>query len=139
MLNVFNQNTDNLKFNNSLLTSVLFGGELSDDSSKTAHDKEETEVKSKLEPIETGNLELIYANDGDANYDSSIDTNGDSKISYKEYLRYCEQNSRMEEKRSDTKVSEDKRQFTTYSFGHATNAYNRTIYDIPKGKVLSNI
>jgi hypothetical protein len=138
MLNVLNQNTNNLKFNNSFLTSLLFGGELEYNNSKTSYQKDNTDVQTDLDSIKTGELELIYANDGDANYDASIDTNGDSKISYKEYLRYCEQNFRLEERRSDTRVSEDKRKFMTYSFGHASNAYNRVELSTPKGKVLSN-
>ena len=137
MLNVFNQNTDNLSFNSGFLSSLLLGAGLSDNSNQnTANAKELSETKSKSD-IATGDLEIIYAEDGDSNYDNSMDSNGDSRISYKEYLRYCEQNSKTEEKRSDTKISEDKRKFATYSFGHAYNAYNKAGAGIPKGKIFS--
>lgn len=94
--------------------------------------------KADLNKLSTGNLDLIYATDGDGNYDAEIDSNKDSKISYTEYLRYCEQNARMEAKNSDTKVVEDdKNKFMTVSFGHASNAYNRVQSDAPEGKVES--
>ena len=98
----------------------------------------DTLIKADLEKLKTGNLDLIYANDGDGNYDADIDLNKDSKISYPEYLRYCEQNARMEAKNSDTKIVEDdKKKFMTVSFGHASNAYNRVQSEAPEGKVES--
>jgi hypothetical protein len=99
---------------------------------------EETFKKANFNDIKTGNLDLIYANDGDGNYDAEIDSNKDLKISYSEYLRYCEQNAKMEAKKSDTKVVEDnKNRFMTVSFGHASNAYNRVQAYAPEGKVES--
>ncbi len=98
----------------------------------------DTLMKADLKKLETGNLDLIYANDGDGNYDADIDLDKDSKISYTEYLRYCEQNAKMEAKNSDTKiVGDDKRKFMTISFGHASNAYNRVQSEAPEGKVES--
>lgn len=84
------------------------------------------------------NLDLIYANDGDTKYDSELDINDDSKISYTEYLRYCAQNARMEAKNSDTKIVENnKKQFMTVSYGHASNAYNKVESETPEGKIES--
>ena len=98
----------------------------------------DTLKKADFERLKTGSLDLIYANDGDGNYDAEIDSNKDSKISYSEYLRYCEQNAKMEAKNSDTKIVEDDRKkFMTVSFGHASNAYNRVQSEAPEGKVES--
>ena len=98
----------------------------------------DTLKKTNLKELKTGNLDLIYANDGDSNYDADIDSNNDSKISYTEYLRYCENNARMEAKNSDTKIVEDdKSKFMTVSFGHVANAYNRVQSEAPEGKVES--
>ena len=98
----------------------------------------ETLKKTDFEKLKTGSLDLIYANDGDGNYDAEIDSNKDSKISYSEYLRYCEQNAKMEAKNSDTKIVEDeKKKFMTVSFGHVSNAYNRVQSEAPEGKVES--
>ena len=83
-----------------------------------------------------GSLDLIYATDGDSNFDEKMDYNSDSRISYSEYLRYCEQNAKTEEKRSDTKIKEDeKSRFMTSSFGKASNAYNKCENEAPQGKI----
>ena len=104
-------------------------------NSSESDDKNDTK---KVEPADYvfGDLDIIYAKDGDERYDAKIDTNKDSKVSYSEYLRYCQQNAKTEEKRSDTKVNEhEKSKFMTYSFGHAANAYNRNESETPKGRV----
>ena len=99
---------------------------------------EETIKQTNFAELKTGSLDLIYANDGDSNYDAKIDSNKDSIVSYSEYLRYCEQNARMEAKNSDTKIVEDnKSKFMTVSFGHVSNAYNRVQSEVPEGKVES--
>lgn len=93
-------------------------------------------AKAEKEELPVGSLDLIYAKDGDGNYNDELDINKDKKVSYNEYLRYCEQNARMEAKNSDTKVVEDnKTKFMTVSFGHASNAYNRVETEAPEGKV----
>lgn len=101
-------------------------------------DKKANNTENKELP--TGSLDLIYAKDGDGNYNAELDTNKDSKVSYFEYLRYCEQNARMEAKNSDTKVVEDdKSKFMTRSFGHISNAYHKVAQDIPAGKIESKV
>ena len=97
--------------------------------------KTEKEEETEYKP---GNLELIYAEENDGNYDESMDTDGDSKISYKEYLRYCEQNAKPEAKNSDTKIREnDNKKFMTISYGKISNAYNKVETEAPEGKVIS--
>ena len=96
------------------------------------------EADSENKELPIGNLDLIYAKDGDKNYNADIDTNKDKRVSYNEYLRYCEQNARMEAKNSDTKIVEDdKSKFMTRSFGHISNAYHKAADDIPEGKIES--
>ena len=123
VLEALNQNNANLEFNlNSYISSM---------AESDFNKKEDKKYDSSM-----GNLELIYAKDGDRNYDSELDTNGDSIISYTEYLRYCEQNAKMEAKNSDTKiVNYNKSKFMTVSFGHASNAYSRIALEAPDGKV----
>ena len=88
------------------------------------------------EKMQTGSLDLIYAKDGDNNYDAELDINRDSKISYNEYLRYCEQNARMDTKNSDTKIIKNsKNKFMTRSFGHASDIYRKIESELPEGKV----
>jgi len=97
-------------------------------------------TKAENKELPTGSLDLIYAKDGDKNYNAEIDTNKDKRVSYIEYLRYCEQNARMEAKNSDTKVVEnDKSKFMTRSFGHISNVYHKVTQDIPEGKIESEV
>ncbi len=105
--------------------------------SQASSESAEEAGKTKKEDFPIGNLDLIYANDGDGNYSAELDINKDKKVSYNEYLRYCEQNARMEAKNSDTKVVDNnsKSKFMTVSFGHASNAYNRAEVEVPEGKV----
>ena len=99
-----------------------------------------SERNFELPKAATGNLDLIYATDSDDKYDEKMDINSDKTISYKEYLRYCEQNAKTEQKPSDTKIVEnDKRKFMTVSFGHAVNAYSKNETASPEGKVESNV
>ena len=92
--------------------------------------------KEETQKAVFGELDLIYAKDGDDKFDESMDTNNDSKISYREYLRYCEQNAKPEEKISDTKIRENnKNKFMTVSYGKISNAYNKVEFEAPEGKI----
>ena len=107
---------------------------------RMSQDTIEQAKSAKTKEPSVGSLDLIYAKDGDKNYNADIDTNKDSIVSYNEYLRYCEENARMEAKNSDTKIVEDnKNKFTTVSFGHASNAYYKAQGISPEGKVESKI
>lgn len=56
---------------------------------RTEHAKVSTEI-SKIKPKE----EEIYAKEGDEKYDEEIDENGDGKITYDEYIKYCEEHEK---------------------------------------------
>ena len=122
VLEALNQNNANFEFNFNTYNSIL-------ESSLGQHENNDDDTPK-------GSLELIYAEDGESKYNKDLDTNKDSKISYIEYLRYCEQNAKMEAKNSDTKiVNHNKNKFMTVSFGHASNAYSRIALEAPDGKV----
>lgn len=94
--------------------------------------------KAEKEDFKIGDLDIIYAKDGDDKFDESMDSNGDSKISYREYLRYCEKNAKPEDIHNNTKIIEDsKTKFMTVSYGKVSNAYHKTEYETPKVKVES--
>ena len=98
-----------------------------------------SEKNSEKQDIKIGDLDIIYAKNGDDKFDDKMDSNGDSKISYKEYLRYCEQNAKTEQIYNNTKIIEDsKTKFMTLSYGKVSNAYSKTEYEAPKVKVESN-
>ena len=95
-----------------------------------------TEKVDQKEKYNFGNLDLIYADKNDGKYDENMDSDKDTKISYKEYLRYCEQNARTEAKNSDTKIdNKDKTKFMTISYGKISNAYNKIELEAPEGKI----
>lgn len=71
--------------------------------------KEESKKQNKYEnqPEETEvETEAIYAKRGDSKYDETMDLNNDDKVSYKEYIEYCQEHAKTKDKKSDTKISE---------------------------------
>ncbi len=77
---------------------------------KDVDDKEESDEKS----------EIIYARKGDEKYDEKMDVNNDDVITYKEYIKYCEEHALQkdnDEKQAkidaDTKKALDK--YTEYN------------------------
>lgn len=69
--------------------------------------------------------DAVYAKEGDKNYDKEIDENSDGKITYDEYMRYCEENEKAKEKQQPEKAEteEQEKQFTVKNDGKAINTY----------------
>lgn len=85
----------------------------SKDSGKKS-DKDAKEVES----------EAVYARRGDGKYDELMDTNNDDKVTYREYIEYCKENAKHQEKKSDTKIEEGENgEFITVDAGKAAEAY----------------
>lgn len=100
--------------------------------------KNKKEDKKENNELTFGDLELIYAEENDGKYDENMDSDSDLRVSYKEYLRYCEQNARTKNKSSDTKIQENNNsKFMTVSYGKITNAYTKVETEEPEGKVES--
>ena len=79
-----------------------------------------------LERINSKSNDRIYAVRGDDKYNEAIDTNGDDKITYKEYVDYCVEHAKTNEQKSNTRVEKtDNGVFKTISYGKAINAYAR--------------
>lgn len=80
--------------------------------------------------------EAVYARRGDGKYDEVMDTNNDDKITYKEYIEYCRENSKPQEEKADTKVEEtDNGEFKTTSVRKAISHYSLSETEAPEGKV----
>lgn len=94
-------------------------------------------IEKQDEAKEIGS-EGYYAKRGDSKYDEAMDTNQDGKVSYKEYLEYCQANSKPQEQKFNTKInkSEDGK-FTTKSIGKAINAYASQESEQAEGMVFS--
>ena len=92
----------------------------------------------KKEESSLDSFELIYAEENDSKYDEEQDANGDAKVTYEEYLRYCEQTARMGAKFYNTKIRQnDKSKFMTVSYGKIANSYNNIEQEVPEGKVIN--
>ena len=53
-----------------------------------------------------------------------MDSNGDDKITYKEYIDYCVEHVKTQEQKSDTRVEQTENgEFKTTSYGKAIKAY----------------
>ena len=72
----------------------------------------------------TPNTENVYATRGDSKYDEVMDTNSDDKITYEEYINYCKEHAKPEEKKADTKIEQtEDGTFKTSSVSKALKAY----------------
>ena len=82
--------------------------------------KVKEEGKSEKQADNEVESEAVYAKRGDGKYDEVMDTNNDDKITYKEYIEYCKENSKPQEEKADTKIEEtDSGEFKTTSVGKA--------------------
>ena len=103
------------------------------------------EKQSKFEnqpEIKEVESEAVYAKRGDGKYDEAMDINNDDKVSYKEYIEYCKEHTKPQEKKSDTRVSESEDgEFKTISTGKAINSYtqNETDTDVNIHILQSNL
>ncbi len=80
--------------------------------------KENAKASAKIREIEP-KAEAVYAKEGEQNYDEAIDTNKDGKITYEEYMKYCEEQDDTSndeknpgttsvEKKQDSETNEEK-------------------------------
>lgn len=88
----------------------------------------------QIKEVETD--EAVYARRGDEKYDEAMDKNSDDKVTYKEYIEYCQENSKPQEQKANTKVQETgDGEFKTTSSGKAVNAYSQNESAPAEGKV----
>lgn len=98
--------------------------------------KVKEEGKSEKQADNEVESEAVYAKRGDGKYDEVMDTNNDDKITYKEYIEYCRENSKPQEEKADTKIEEtDSGEFKTTSVGKAICCYSQSEAEAPEGKV----
>ena len=87
----------------------------------------DSNVNELLEKINSKNNDKTYAIRGDDKYDEAMDSNGDDKVTYKEYIDYCVEHVKNKEQKSDTKIEQTENgEFRTTSAGKAVNAYARS-------------
>ena len=88
-------------------------------------------VSPKLKQAES---ESVYAKKGDGKYNVSMDSNRDSKVTYKEYMAYCQKNAgTSHEFKSDAKLEEtDNGRFKVTNSGKAIESYEKSEGNIPE-------
>ena len=90
---------------------------------------------NNVQTAQTGD-EAVYARRGDSKYDEAMDTNSDDKVTYKEYIEYCEENSKPQEQKANTKVENTADgEFKTTSSGKAVSTYSQNESAPAEGKV----
>lgn len=82
-------------------------------------------TKGEKAEIKETESEAVYAKRGDGKYDEAMDTNNDDKVTYKEYMEYCQEHAQPSQgHKSDTKVQEtDDGEFKTSSAGKVVDSY----------------
>lgn len=85
-------------------------------------------ASSEIKEIKSDS-DAVYAKEGDDNYEKEMDANDDGKVTYDEYLRYCEeqeqaQGRKQTEKAEVTKVENSgEEQFVVQNTGKSINKY----------------
>ena len=77
---------------------------------RQAQEKASDNVKEgKTSNNSVSNAEVVYAKRGDSKYDEVMDINNDDKITYKEYIEYCQEHSKSPKNKTegDTEASEE--------------------------------
>lgn len=83
----------------------------------------------------------VYAKEGDDNYKEEIDSNADGKITYDEYMKYCEEQKKLQETKQPEKaeVSTTEDQVVVKNEGKLINQYAKAETDEPESKVEKEI
>lgn len=85
-------------------------------------DEKRTQEKEAENKKEVEDDKNIYARKGDKKYDEKMDENKDSKVTYSEYLKYCEKRMSENPKTDSSKETQNKDQKTK----EALNSYSKT-------------
>ena len=94
---------------------------------------EETTKSNENEQIQSRNYDTVYARKGDNKYDAVMDKDEDGKITYKEYLEYCQQHAKAEHKASKAEIDDKDGKFEIKNSTVAIDAYTRS--EAPEGMI----
>lgn len=68
---------------------------------------ETNRVSSEIREIKSDS-DAVYAKEGDEDYDEEMDLNGDGKVTYEEYLKYCEEQENSQDNTQPQKTEAKK-------------------------------
>ncbi len=97
----------------------------------TEHAKASEEVR-KIQP----EIEKVYAEEGDEEYDKAMDEDGDGKVTYDEYMKYCnEQEETKEKEPSNAKMEREDEEVVIKNPVKAVSTYEQTEKGDKEGKI----
>ncbi|MCM1004614.1 MAG: hypothetical protein NC408_09795 [Candidatus Gastranaerophilales bacterium] len=81
--------------------------------------------------------EAVYAEEGDDKYSEEIDANSDGKITYDEYMKYCEEQEKAQTNQQPQKaeLSKDDEKIVVKNEGKAINQYAQAESETPESKI----
>lgn len=87
---------------------------------------EHAEVSTKIREIKP-KTEKVYAEEGDKQYDEEMDSDGDGKVTYEEYMSYCDEQAKSEQKEtSNAKMEREDDEVVIKNPAKAVSAYVKT-------------
>lgn len=98
---------------------------------------ERTKSSEEIRKIES-DAETVYAKEGDENYKKEIDSNNDGKITYEEYMKYCQEQEKSQEPPQPEKATLEKAEDETVVIkneGKAINTYAKAETEESESKI----
>lgn len=97
---------------------------------------ERAESSEQIRKIESKG-EAIYAEEGDDKYSEEMDTNADGKITYDEYMKYCEEQEKAQANQQPQKaeLSNDEEKVIVKNEGKAINTYAQAESEESESKI----
>ena len=98
---------------------------------------------AKIREVQSETQEVVYAKEGDKNYNKVMDENEDGTITYDEYMKYCEANAVSQYSENPGKTVVEKNENTDtgilsirpINIGKALSAYSTSEIHMPEAKI----
>lgn len=97
---------------------------------RTEHAKVSQEIR-KIQP----ETEKVYAEEGDEQYDEEMDSDSDGKVTYEEYMKYCEEQEETPKESSNAKMENEEDEVVIKNSAKAVSTYAKA----EKGETESKI
>lgn len=90
---------------------------------------EREKISAEIREIKSDS-EVVYAKEGEEDYDKEMDEDGDGKITYEEYMKYCEEHEETKTEKEPEKAviesSTDNEKVVIKNSGKAVNKYSES-------------
>lgn len=95
---------------------------------------ERAESSEQISKIES-EAQAVYAKEGDDKYKEELDYNGDGKITYDEYMKYCEEQEKTQVQPEKAELTTNEEKVIVKNEGKAINKYAQTEAEETESKV----